>query len=313
MLRTVTLTLVGALLLSASSLSTASEPAAMNRTNPLLTPSTLPFQAPPFNKIKDSDYLPAIEAGIKRQLAEVRKIADNPAPPTFDNTLVALEKSGRLLNRAMGVFNGVSSANTDSTLQKVQEKIAPQLAAANDAIFLNARLFKRVEAVYKERDRLKLSTESRRLIWYYHQQFVHAGAQLAGADRARLRKLNEEEATLSAKFMNQLLAGTKSAALVVSNKAELAGLSQAELEAAADAAKARGLKGKWVITLQNTTQQPLLSQLTDRATREKLFDASWNRTERGGPDDTRAIIARIAQIAPKRHSSSAIRILPPGG
>ncbi len=296
MLRTVTLTLVGALLLGASSLSAASEPAAMNRTNPLLTPSTLPFQAPPFNKIKDSDYLPAIEAGIKQQLAEVRKISGNPAPPTFDNTLVALEKSGQLLNRVMGVFNGVSSANTDPALQQVQEKIAPQLAAANDAIFLNSRLFKRVQAIYQERDRLKLSPESRRLIWYYHQQFVHAGAQLAGADKARLRKLNEEEAALRVKFMNQLLAGTQSAALVVSNKAELAGLSQAELEAAADAAQARGLRGKWLITLQNTTQQPLLSQLTDRATRKRLFEASWNRTERGGPDDTRATIARIARI-----------------
>ncbi len=296
MLRTVMLTLAGALVLGVSGLSVASEPAAMSHANPLLAPSTLPFQAPPFNKIKDSDYLPAIEAGIKRQLAEVKKIADNPAPPTFANTLVALEKSGRLLHRAMGVFNGVSSANTGPTLQKVQEKIAPQLAAANDAIFLNPRLFKRVQTIYKERNRLKLSPESRRLIWYYHQQFVHAGAQLAGADRAKLRKLNEEQATLSAKFMNQLLAGTQSAALVVSNKAELAGLSQAELEAAADAAKARGLRGKWLITLQNTTQQPLLSQLTDRATRKRLFEASWNRTERGGPDDTRATIARIAQI-----------------
>jgi len=304
MIRTLMLTLAGALIFGALPVSSAlankgttmASHAAAPRTNPLLSVSTLPFHAPPFDKIKDSDYLPAIEAGIKRQLAEVGKIADNPAPPTFDNTLVALEKSGRLLNRAMGVFNGVSSANTDPTLQQVQEKIAPQLAAANDAIFLNSRLFKRVQAIYKERDRLKLSPESQRLIWYYHQQFVHAGAQLTGADRARLKKLNEEQATLSAKFMNQLLAGTQSAALVVSNKAQLAGLSQAELEAAAGAAKARGLKGKWVITLQNTTQQPLLSQLTDRATRKQLFDASWNRTERGGPDDTRATIARIAQI-----------------
>ncbi|MHB8406391.1 MAG: peptidyl-dipeptidase Dcp [Gammaproteobacteria bacterium] len=304
MIRTLMLTLAGALAFGALPVSSAlankgttmTSHATAPRANPLLSVSTLPFHAPPFDRIKDSDYLPAIEAGIKRQLAEVGKIADNPAPPTFDNTLVALEQSGRLLNRAMGVFNGVSSANTDPALQQVQEKIAPQLAAANDAIFLNSRLFKRVQAIYKERDRLKLSPESRRLIWYYHQQFVHAGAQLTGADRTKLKKLNEEQATLSAKFMNQLLAGTQSAALVVSNKAQLAGLSQAELEAAAGAAKARGLKGKWVITLQNTTQQPLLSQLTDRATRKQLFDASWNRTERGGPDDTRATIARIAQI-----------------
>ncbi|MDE2234561.1 MAG: peptidyl-dipeptidase Dcp [Gammaproteobacteria bacterium] len=270
--------------------------------NPLLSPSPLPFHAPQFDKLRDSDYLPAIELGIKQQLAEVAQIADNPAPPTFDNTLVALEKSGGLLNRALGVFNGVSSANTDPALQKVQETIAPQLAAANDAIFLNSKLFQRVETIYKERARLKLSTESRRLIWYYHQQFIHAGAQLTGAARDRLKQLNQEQAALSAKFMNQLLAGTKSAALVVSNESELAGLTQSELQAAADAAKARGLAGKWVITLQNTTQQPLLAQLTDRATREKLFEASWNRTERGGPDDTRATIARLAQLrAEKAH------------
>ncbi|MGH8398158.1 MAG: peptidyl-dipeptidase Dcp [Gammaproteobacteria bacterium] len=301
MLRTVTFTLIGALVLGASTMAFASENTSMAqtdlaKTNPFFVPSTLPFQAPPFDKITDSDYLPAIEAGIKQQLAEVQKIADNPAPATFENTLVALEQTGQLLSRAMGAFNGVSSANTDPTLQKVQEEIAPQLASLNDAIFLNTKLFKRVEVIYKERAHLKLSPESQRLIWYYHQQFIHAGAQLPEAEKAKLKKLNEEEASLSAKFMNQLLAGTKAGALVVSDKSELAGLSQAELDAAAQAAKARGLEGKWVITLQNTTQQPLLSQLTDRATREKLFQASWNRNERGDANDTRATIARIAQI-----------------
>ncbi|MGH8401909.1 MAG: M3 family metallopeptidase, partial [Gammaproteobacteria bacterium] len=301
MLRTVTFTLIGALALGASTLALAGENTSMPttdpaKTNPFSAPSTLPFQAPPFDKITDSDYLPAIEAGIKQQLAEVQKIADNPAPPTFDNTLAALEQTGQLLNRAIGAFNGVSSANTDPTLQKMQEQIAPQLASLNDAIFLNTGLFKRVEVIYEERTHLKLDPESQRLIWYYHQQFIHAGAQLPEAEKAKLKKLNEEEASLSAKFMNQLLAGTKAGALVVGDKAELAGLSQAELDAAAEAAKARGLEGKWVITLQNTTQQPLLSQLTDRATRKKLFEASWNRNERGDANDTRATIARIAQI-----------------
>ncbi len=287
---------LGALVLPATAAPTAHPVATTATANPLLTRSTLPFQAPPFNLIKNSDYLPAIEAGIKQQLAEVKAIADNPAPPTFANTLVALERSGQLLHRAMGVFNGVSSANTNPTLQKVQETIAPRLAAAEDAIYLNTRLFKRVQAVYKQRSHLKISPESQRLIWYYHQQFVHAGAQLVGANKVQLKKLNEEEATLSAKFVNQLLAATKAAALVVSNKSALAGLSKAEMNAAVKAAKARGLKGKWVLTLQNTTQQPMLVQLTDRATRKRLFEASWNRTERGGPNDTRATIERIAQI-----------------
>ncbi|MGH8291965.1 MAG: peptidyl-dipeptidase Dcp [Gammaproteobacteria bacterium] len=266
------------------------------RSNPFFAPSTLPFQAPEFSRIKDSDYLPAIEAGMKQQLAEVQSIADNPAPPTFENMLVALEKSGQLLTRVMRSFNLMTGANTDPTLQKTEEDVAPKLAANQDAIFLNAKLFERVESIYQERDKLKLDPESHRLIEYYYQQFVLAGARLSPADKARLKNLNEEDATLSAKFSNQLLAASNAAALVVSDKSKLAGLSQAQLDTAAADAKARGLDGKWLIPLQNTTQQPDLSVLTDRATREKLFEASWNRAERGGPDDTRPTIARLAQV-----------------
>lgn len=266
------------------------------RSNPFLKPSTLPFQAPPFNRIKDSDYLPAFEQGMKEQRAEVEKIANNPAAPTFKNTLVALEKSGQLLTRVGMVFNGVSSANTDDTLQKVSETIAPQLAALQDSMYLNDKLFKRVETIYNERDRLKLDPESHRLVEYYYQQFVLAGAKLSDADKAKLKKMNEEEATLVAKFVNMLLAATKAGALVVDNKADLAGLSNSQIEAAAQAAEARGLKGKWVIPLQNTTQQPDLASLSDRATREKLFEASWNRAEHGDANDTRATIERIAKL-----------------
>ncbi|MDE2090825.1 MAG: peptidyl-dipeptidase Dcp [Gammaproteobacteria bacterium] len=271
-------------------------PAATAQANPLLTPSTLPFHAPPFDRIKDSDFQPAFEAGIKQQLAEVDTIANDPAPASFENTLVALEKSGQLLTRVEQVFNGLTSANTDPVLQKVQEEMAPKLAAVQDAIFLNDKLFKRVEKIYAERHVLKLDPESHRLIEYYHQQFVLAGAKLSDADKARLKQLNEEEATLSARFVNQLLAANKAGALVVSDKAELAGLSEDELEAAAQAAKARGLEGRWVIPLQNTTQQPDLQSLSDRATREKLFEASWIRAERGDANDTRATIAHLAQL-----------------
>lgn len=296
MFRTATFALAGALALGAPALSMASEPAAVNRTNPLMTPSTLPFQAPPFDKIRDSDFRPALEAGMKRQLAEVRRIADNPAPPTFENTLVALEKSGQLLTRTYLVFNLLTGANTDPALQKLQERMAPRLAAQQDAIFLNPRLFKRVVTLYRQRGRLKLDAESRRLIEYYYQRFVMAGARLSAADRAKLRKLNEEDAALSAKFTNQLLAATKAAALVVSDKSELAGLSQGQLDAAAQVAKSRGLAGKWVIALQNTTQQPALSALSNRDTRKRLFEASWTRAERGDANDTRATILRLARI-----------------
>ncbi len=301
MLRTVTLTLIGALALGASTLALANENTSMPltdlaRTNPLFAPSTLPFQAPPFDKIKDSDFQPAFEAGMKQQLAEVDKIANNPASPTFQNTLAALEKSGQLLTRVNQVFNVLTGANTDPELQKVQEMEAPRLAANQDAIYLNTRLFKRIQTIYKQRDTLKLDPEPHRLVEYYYQKFVLAGAKLSSANKTKLKRLNEEEATLSAQFVNKLLAGTKAGALVVSNKDELAGLSPGELDAAAQAAKARGLDGKWVIPLQNTTQQPDLKSLTDRTTREKLFEASWTRTEHGDANDTRDIVARLAKI-----------------
>ncbi len=264
--------------------------------NPFAAPSTLPLQAPPFDKIKDSDYLPAFEAGMREQLAQIEQIANNKAAPTFDNTLVAMEKTGRLLARVGGAFGVVSSANTDPALQKVQEDIAPKLAAHSDAIHFNAKLFARIKAVYDQRATLKLDPESQRLLEVTYREFVHAGAQLSAADQARLKKLNGEESSLSAQYVNKLLAAANAAALVVGDKAQLAGLGEAELAAAAEAAKARKLDGKWVLALQNTTQQPDLQSLTDRATRERLFEASWTRAEKGDANDTRATIARIAQI-----------------
>ncbi len=309
MIRTAMLSLLVALTAGAAVAATgaqanenAAETSADMRQNPLLTPTELPFQAPPFDKIEDADFQPAFEAGMKQQLEEVDKIAGDPAPPTFENTLVALERSGRLLNRVNLTFNALSSANTDPTLQKVQEEEAPKLAAHHDAIFLNGKLFERIETLYKQRKSLGLDHESRRLLDYYHQQFVLAGAGLSPADKAKLEKLNEEEATLSAKFTNKLLAATKAGALVVSDKAELAGLSASDLAAAGQAAQARGLEDKWVIPLQNTTQQPDLRSLENRATREKLFESSWTRAEHGDENDTRGDIQRLAEIRAEKAS-----------
>jgi peptidyl-dipeptidase Dcp len=264
--------------------------------NPLLNASPLPFQAPPFDRIKDTDFGPAFEEGMRQQRAEIRRIADNPAPPTFDNTLVALERSGQTLSRVEMVFNALGAANTDDALQKLQEEVAPKLSAHQDEISLNAKLFRRIETLYTKRDSLHLAPESKRLLEYQYQQFVMAGARLAGADKARLKKLNEEDAALSARFMNQLLAAAKDGALVVDNRADLAGLSDAEIAAAAEGARARHLDGKWLISLSNTTQQPLLASLSHRATRERLFRASWTRAERGDANDTRMTIARQAEI-----------------
>jgi peptidyl-dipeptidase Dcp len=277
----------------------ASPPAAV-RTNPLLAPSTLPFGAPPFDRIQDGDFPPAFEAGMKIQLEEIAAIADNPVAPTLDNTLVALEKSGQLLRRVGLVFNGLTSANTNPTLQKIQQDVAPKLAAQDDAIFLNGKLFSRVEAIHRQRDALKLDPESRHLVEYYLQRFVRAGARLSDTDKTKLKALNEQDAALSAKYISLLLAAAKEAALVVGDVTELAGLSKDEIDAAALAAKSRDLDGKWLIPLVNTTQHPLLASLTNRATREKLFRASWTRTERGDANDTRKTIATLADLRARK-------------
>ncbi len=283
------------LALAAASASAQTATANFGPGNPFYAPSTLPFQAPPFDKIKDSDYQPAIDAGMATQINEVEAIANNSAPPTFENTIVALERSGQLLTRVWQVFNCVTGANTNDALQKVQAYEASRLAAHQDAIYLNAKLFRRVKAVYDQRASLALDAESLRLVEYDYQQFVKAGANLTDADKAKLKKLNEEDSTLENDFMDKLLAGAKAAAYSTKDKTALAGLSDADLAVAAQTAAARKQPG-WVITLQNTTQQPDFPNLTNRDTRKALFEDSWNRVEHGDANDTRATIARLAQI-----------------
>jgi peptidyl-dipeptidase Dcp len=263
--------------------------------NPFYAPSSVPYQAPPFDKIKDDDYLPAMDAGMAEEQKEMEAIANNPAPPTFENTIVAMEKTGRLLRRVQGAFFTVVSANENPTLQKVRATEAPKLAAHRDAILLNDKLFQRVSAIYNERKSLNLDPESLRLVEYTYDQFVHAGANLNEADKAQLKKLNEELATLSNTFSTKLLAATKQGAYTTTDKGALAGLSDAQVNAAAEAAKGRKVDG-YVIPLQNTTQQPDLVSLTNRGTRETIFGNSWNRAEKGDANDTRDTIAKIAQL-----------------
>jgi peptidyl-dipeptidase Dcp len=190
--------------------------------NPFYAESTLPFHAPPFDKIKDTDYQPAIEAGMAQQREEINAIANNAAAPTFENTIVAMEKSGRLFDRALSAFGCVTGANLNPVLQQVQKIEAPKLAAHSDAIFLDAKLFQRVKAIYDTRNSLKLDAESLRLVEYYYKKFVHSGANLSEADKTELKKLNEEESTLSQAFTQKLLAATKEAAFVTTDKAALA-------------------------------------------------------------------------------------------
>ena len=275
---------------------TPKSPNTLPSTNPFSSASKLPYQAPPFNKMKDTDYQPALEAGIKEQLQEIEQIANNPAPATFENTLVAMEKSGKLLTRVNNVFSLLSGANTNPVLQQLQEDIAPKLAANQDLIYLNTKLFKRIETIYNKRNNLKLDAESKRLVEYTYRAFVLAGAKLSDADKTKMKKLNEEDATLSAKYTNQLLNAAKAGAVLITNAAELTGLSQSDMDAFAQNAKTNGHEGQWLIPLQNTTQQPVLQSLSVRATRQKVYEASWGRAERNDSNDTRSIIIRLAKI-----------------
>jgi peptidyl-dipeptidase Dcp len=273
--------------------------AAFGPSNPFYAPSTLPFQAPPFDKIKDGDYQPAIDAGMAQELTEIEAIANNPAPPTFENTIVAMEKTGRLLQRAMAAFGGVTGANTNPVLQKVRADEAANLAAHQDAIVLNAKLFARVAAIYKQREALKLDAESQRLLQIDYDNFVRSGANLSDADKTELKKLNGEIATLSESFSTKLLDATKNAAFVTADKSALDGLSDSQIAAAAQVAQSRSQQG-YVLPLQNTTQQPQLGSLRVRATRQAFFEKSWNRAEQGDANDTRDVIAHLAQLRARR-------------
>ena len=276
------------------------EVAGWTEANPFAKASTLPFQAPPFDKIKDSDYQPAIEEGIRRELIEVEAVANNPEPPTFANTIEALERRGELLTRVGNVFGNLTSANTNPTLQKIDTDTTPKIAAMNDAIYLNPKLFARVKAVYDGREAAGLQGEAKYLTERYYRDFVRAGANLSEADKEKMRGYNKELALLANQFQNKLLAATNAAGVLVDNKAALAGLSDADITHAADAATAAGHPGKWLITLQNTTQQPPQVYLKNRAVRERLFNASVERASHADHNDTQATIERQAQLRAQR-------------
>lgn len=267
--------------------------------NPFARPSQLSFELPPFNTIRDGDYAPAFEAGMREQLGEVAAIAHNPQPATFENTIVALERSGRLLDRVSSVFFNLNSCNTDSAMQEVDTAMAPRLAAHSDTIFLDAALWARVDGLYARRASLGLDPESLQLLTRYHTHFVRAGAQLSAADQQRLRAINEEISTLTTRFRQNVLKATADGAVVVDRVADLEGLTAVQIGAAAQAAAERGLKDKWLIALQNTTNQPLLASLTNRDLRERIYRASIGRGL-SGPTDNRAIIARLVKLRAER-------------
>jgi peptidyl-dipeptidase Dcp len=246
----------------------ATEPDVFPGNNPLAAVSTLPFEAPPFDKLKDSDYQPAIEAGMVQETADYDAIANDKAAPNFENTITAMEKAGQLLSRATNLFQNLLQANSSDILQKVNQDEAPRLQAHSDAILLNSKLFARVKAVYEAREHSGLNADQKFLALRIYRKFVHAGAELSEADKAKLTAINGQIAALQAQYQDKLLAAGDAGAVVVSDKAELDGLTDGEIAVLAEAAKARRLDGKYVIALRNTTQQPILASLTNRAVRQ---------------------------------------------
>lgn len=274
--------------------------AAIVKNNPFFAPSTLPFGLPPFNLIGNEDYAPAFHEGMRVRLQEMNAIADDPEPPTFENTVVAMERSGRMLERVSSVFDNLTAANTNPEMEALNLTLAPERAAHSDAIVLNARLFQRIQSVYDRRADSALDAQSMRLIERYRTDFVRAGATLSDADKARLKVLNADIAVLSATFSQNVLKDINASAVVVENRSELDGLSPQEITAASDAATARGLPGKFVIALINTTDQPPEAVLTNRALRNRLYKASIARGIHGGDFDNRALVQKLVTLRAQR-------------
>ena len=262
--------------------------------------STLPFQTVDFAAIQDSDYAPAFEQAMAIQRAEIAAITSNPGPPTFDNTIVALERSGRMLSRVLVPFSTVTGAHTNDTLDALDAEWTPKLSAHFDSIVLDPALFARVKAVYDNRAAMSLMPEDAWLLEDTYEDMVHAGAQLTAAQQDEVKAINTRLSEVTTKFSQTLVEAGNAGALVVTDRTALAGMSEAELAAAAKAAEARGLPGQYLLALQNTTQQPALATLTNRATREALFERSIHRADRGDANDTRALVAEIVQLRARK-------------
>jgi peptidyl-dipeptidase Dcp len=264
--------------------------------NPFMNESALPYHYPAFDKFKDEHFTPAMEAGMREQLKEIEPIANNAEKPTFENTIVALERTGRLLDRAERTFDNLNSCNTNPTLQKIDKEMAPKLSAHRDAIHLNGKLFARVQELYDNREKLGLDAESAYLLERYYKDFVRAGAKLSDSDKEKLKKINAGLATLQTDFEQNVLKERNASSVVVEKKEEFAGLTDDQMKSVINAAKTEHKEGKFVIQLQNTTGQPLLGSLQDRHLRERLMQASLLRNSKGGEFDTRNIVLRTAQL-----------------
>jgi peptidyl-dipeptidase Dcp len=274
--------------------------AALPASNPFAKPSTLQYGYPAFDKIKNEHFAPAFDEGMREQAAEITRIANNKAAPTFDNTIVAMERSGQLLGRVRAVFYTLTGSYTNDTLQALDKDLAPKFAAHSDAIRLNPALFARIKTLHDKRATLGLDAESAFLLERYYKDFVRAGANLSAADKVKLKDYNGKLAALQTQFSQNVLKEVNASAFVVDTRAELAGLSDKAIDAAAAEATKRGLEGKFVIPVVNTTQQAPLAVLTNRATREKLLTTSMIRGSRGGEFDNRDVVLQLAKLRAER-------------
>lgn len=275
-------------------------PSAPDTSKPFFTKSPLPYHYPPFDRIRDEHYGPAFDRGMAEHRKEIDAIVGNAEPATFENTIVALEKSGQMLSRVSAVFFNLTGAHTNDRLEALQTEYAPKLSAHQDAVTLDPRLFARVKSLYDARDTLGLDAESLRLLERYHTDFIRAGAALSDAAKERVKAINGEMATLQTTFSQNLLKENNASAVVVDSRDALKGLSDDAVAATEDLAKTRKLDGKYVIALQNTTGQPALASLEDRSVRERLMRASLERASHGGEFDNRAIIASIVKLRAER-------------
>lgn len=301
-LRRPTLFLLSAPLILTVSLTTAKNlvqnPTASD--NPFSLESSLPYHLPPFDKIRDVDFSPALETGMRDQLKEVEAITTNPKKATLDNTIVALERTGQLLDRTQRTFSNLNACNTNPALQTIEKEMAPRLAAHNDAIHLNSKLFARVQELYTNRDKLGLDAESTYLLERYYKDFVRAGAKLSDADKEALKAMNAELASLQTTFEQNVLKEKNSSSVLVEDRVQLAGLSDGEIAAAAAAAKDEQHDGQFALRLQNTSGQPVLGSLQNRSLRERIMQASLARNSKGGAFDNRTVVMRIAQLRAER-------------
>src|SRR6476661_2737707 len=280
--------------------SSAENSSPMPADNPFLVESVLPYHLPPFDKIKDEHFVPATEAGMQEQLKEVDAIAVNAEKPTFENTVIALERTGRLLDRAQRTFSNLNAADTNPTRQKIETELAPKLSAHHDAILLNSKLFARILELYSNREKLGLDPESAYLLERYYKDFVRAGAKLSDSDKEKLKKINAELATLQTQFDQNVLKEKNASSIVVDRREDLSGLSDSQIAAASAAAKDEHKEGKFVLRLQNTTGQPVLGSLQNRALRQRIMEASLSRNSKGGEFDTREIVMRTVQLRAER-------------